>query len=265
MLTILVAYAVIGCFVGVLAGLLGLGGGIVIVPVLLYSLPHFGIAEHIHHLAIGTSMASIIFTSLSSVYAHSRHGSVHWDVVTRFTPGIIVGTLAGGSVAVLLPSQALIAIFAVFLLYVGTQMLLNHKPKPSRHLPGTPALMGVGGGIGLFSSFVGIGGGTLTIPFLTMCNIPMREAIGTSAGVGMSIAVFGSISYVINGWGELGLPPWSLGFIYLPALLGLVIGSMSTAPLGAKLAYTVSVPTLKRFFAVFIFCVAANLVWKTFF
>ena len=125
--------------------------------------------------------------------------------------------------------------------------------------------MGVGGAIGMFSSFVGIGGGTLTIPFLTMCNVPMREAIGTSSGVGMSIAVFGSLSYIMNGWGEPGLPPWSFGFIYLPALLGLVVGSMSTAPIGAKLVYKVSVPTLKRFFAIFIFVVAANLVWKTFF
>ena len=105
----------------------------------------------------------------------------------------------------------------------------------------------------------------MTVPFLTMCNVPMREAIGTSAGVGMSIAVFGGLSYIINGWGEAGLPDWSLGFVYLPSLLGLVAGSMLTAPLGAKLAYKVSVPTLKRVFAVFIFVVAVNLVWKTFF
>ncbi|MDL2272743.1 sulfite exporter TauE/SafE family protein [Desulfovibrio sp. OttesenSCG-928-I05] len=265
MITILAIYAAIGCAVGILAGLLGLGGGIVIVPVLLYSLPLFGVTDHVHHLAVGTSMASIIFTSLSSALAHFRRGSVHWDVVIKFTPGIIVGTLLGGTIAVMLPTRVLVGIFAVFLVYVGTQMLLNKKPEPSRHLPGTAPLVGVGGAIGMFSSFVGIGGGTLTIPFLTMCNVPMREAIGTSSGVGMSIAVFGSLSYIMNGWGVPDLPPWSFGFIYLPALLGLVIGSMTTAPLGAKLAYKVSVPTLKRFFAVFIFVVAANLVWKTFF
>jgi uncharacterized membrane protein YfcA len=265
MMFIFAAYAAVGAFIGVLAGLLGLGGGVVIVPALLYTLPYFGVTGQAYHMAIGTSMASIIFTSFSSVMAHNRRGSVHWDVVTWFTPGIVAGTLAGGSIAVLLPARALVVIFALFLLYVGVQMLRNTSPKPSRRLPAKPCLAGVGGGIGLFSTFVGIGGGTLTIPFLTMCNIPLREAIGTSSGVGMSIALFGSLSYILNGWGEPGLPAWSFGFIYLPALLGLAMGSMTTAPLGARLAYKVSVPTLKRFFAIFIFFVALNLVWKTFF
>ncbi len=265
MVIIVVSYIALGCVAGVIAGLLGLGGGIVIVPILNYSLPYFGVTEDVQRLALGTSMASIIFTSLSSVRAHAGHGAVLWGVVKRLTPGIIAGTALGGTLAAHVPVQVLTGIFVVFLFYVGTQIFLNIKPKPTRCLPGTAGMIGVGGGIGLMSSFVGIGGGTLTVPFLSMCNVDMRQAIGTSAGGGMPIAVFGSLSYIANGWGMPHLPEWALGYIYLPALLGLVIGSMATAPLGCKLAYKISITKLKRIFALFIYAVALNMAWKAFF
>lgn len=262
MLTTILIYMVFGAFAGILAGLLGVGGGLVIVPILVYGLPLQGITEHVQHMALGTSMASIIFTSLSSMRAHNARGTVMWPVVKSFTPGIIVGTFVGGSIAALMPTRPLGIIFVVFLSYVSMQMLLDIKPKASRQLPGPVGTAGAGGVIGFVSSFVGIGGGSLIIPYLTMCNTPMREAIGTSAAVGFPLAVAGAVSYIFNGWSVPGLPQYSFGFIYLPALAGIVVASMLTAPLGAKIAYKVPVSKLKRFFAIFLMFVAANMIYK---
>jgi uncharacterized membrane protein YfcA len=262
MLTSIALYLAFGCFTGCLAGLFGISGGVIIVPLLLLCLPLQGITGHINLLALGTSMASILFTSVASVREHNRHKTVLWPVVFRLAPGVVAGTLLGGVIVVSLPGSFLSAIFVVFLSYVACQMLLDITPKPSRRLPGTVGLAGVGAGVGFFSSFVGIGGGTLIIPFLTLCNTPMREAIATSAGVGFPLALAGTAIYLVQGWGMQGMPPYSLGFIYLPALLGLVCASILTAPLGAKLAYRVPVPRLKRFFAIFLLFVAANLLYK---
>ncbi|MDR1241835.1 MAG: sulfite exporter TauE/SafE family protein [Deltaproteobacteria bacterium] len=262
MLTSIALYAVLGGFVGILAGLLGVGGGLVIVPVLLYTLPLQGVSENINHLALGTSLASIVFTSISSVRTHNKRGSVLWPAVLRFSPGIVAGTFAGGYVASLLSAKLLSVIFIIFLLYMSFQMFLDIKPKASRHLPGSAGLASAGAGIGFVSSFVGIGGGSMTVPFLTWCNIEMRAAIGTSAGVGFPIAISGALSYIVNGWGKAGLPEYSLGFIYLPALLGLVCASVLTTPIGAKIAYTISTAKLKRLFALLLFCMAVNMIYK---
>ncbi|MDR2503376.1 MAG: sulfite exporter TauE/SafE family protein [Deltaproteobacteria bacterium] len=262
MLTALLIYAASGVLVGIVAGLLGLGGGLVVVPILLYSLPLQGIMEYNNHLALGTSMASIVFTSISSVRAHHGRGAVLWPVVLRLAPGIIIGTFAGGHVVSMLSSKPLSIIFAFFLFYMSVQMFLDIKPKASRSLPGGAALAGVGGGIGFVSSFVGIGGGSMTIPFLSWCNTDMRLAIGTSAGVGFPIALAGTASYIVGGWDLPGLPEYSLGFVYLPALLGLVSTSMLFAPLGAKISHKVSVKKLKRFFAVFLFLMGLNMAYK---
>ncbi|MDR2077007.1 MAG: sulfite exporter TauE/SafE family protein [Desulfovibrio sp.] len=261
MLTSIALYLALGCFVGILSGLLGIGGGVIVVPILLYCLPLQGIAGHLNLLALGTSMASVAFTSFVSARVHNRRKTILWPVVFCLSPGVVAGTLLGGFIAVLLPGELLSAIFVVFLFYVACQMLLDIAPKPSRRLPGTAGLAGVGVGIGFFSSFVGIGGGTVIIPFLTLCNVPLREAVATSTGTGFPIALAGSAIYLIQGWGVADLPPHSLGFIYLPALLGLVGASMLTAPLGAKLAYRVSVPRLKRLFALFLCCISAHLLY----
>lgn len=265
MLTIAFMYMLPGCVAGLLAGLLGVGGGLVIVPILLYMLPLQGIdTPYINHLALGTSLASIVFTSLSSVRAHHKRGAVLWDSALRFAPGILAGTFLGGCIAARLPSRPLTIIFIIFLCCMALQMFMNMKPKAARGLPGGAGLTGAGAGIGFVSSFVGIGGGSITVPFLLWCNVDMRLAVGTSAGVGLPIALAGALSYIVNGWGLQGLPEYSFGFIYLPALLGLVTASVCTAPLGARLAYKVSVPALKRFFACFLLCMAANLAYKTF-
>ncbi|WP_243372122.1 sulfite exporter TauE/SafE family protein [Geotalea sp. SG265] len=249
MTTVWLSYVGLGAFAGVLAGLLGVGGGLVIVPVLSFIFVHQQLPpEHILHLALGTSLASIIFTSISSLRAHHARGAVNWVVVQQISPGIVVGTFLGSWVASRLSTAFLKGFFVVFLFYVALQMFFNIKPQPHRQLPGKGAVFGVGSLIGGVSSFVGIGGGSMSVPFLLWCNVAMRNAIGTSAAIGFPIALAGAAGYVVNGLAAT-LPPHTLGFVHLPALAGVAAASIATAPLGAKLAHTLPVAGLKKIFA----------------
>lgn len=261
MLSSFVLYAAVGAIAGLLAGLLGIGGGLVIVPMLVFSftLQHLP-QELLMHLALGTSLASIIFTSVSSLMAHHKRGAVRWDIFKRITPGIIAGTFAGSCVASFLPTQILKGIFVVFLYYVATQMLRGKKPAAARQVPGTVGIFGAGGVIGSFSSLVGIGGGTLSVPFLTWCNIPVHHAIGTSAAIGLPIALAGAFGYVVNGLGTPNLPTAALGYVHLPALFGIICLSVLTAPLGAKLAHSLPVDKLKKSFAILLYIVATRML-----
>ncbi len=246
---------------GLLAGLLGVGGGLVIVPLLVVSFARQGLpAASLMHLALGTSMASIVFTSLSSLRAHDRRGAVDWSIVRRITPGILAGTFFGAWVASRLATDFLKWFFVCFLYLVAVQMLLDRKPRAAREIPGAAGTSAVGGAIGLVSSLVGIGGCSLSVPFMTWCNIPVHRAIGTSAAIGLPIAVAGSAGYVVNGIGAPGLPPHTLGYVSLPALAGLVVASMSTAPLGARLAHSLPVPRLKRVFALLLVVMGTRLL-----
>ncbi|MFO7593915.1 MAG: sulfite exporter TauE/SafE family protein [Pseudomonadota bacterium] len=248
-----IAYAGLGAFAGVLAGLFGVGGGLIIVPVLAILFTHSDMAPPvIMHLAIGTSLATIVFTSLSSVYAHHRRGAVQWPVVLRLTPGIILGAWLGAAVADRLPSESLRIIFGVFELLVALQMGLNLKASAHRGLPGRLGMGLTGGAIGSVSAIVGIGGGTMTVPFLQWCNVPMRQAVATSAACGLPIALAGALGFVVSGWNNLSLPPMSSGYLYWPAFTGIVIASVLFAPLGARLAHTLPAVQLKRLFALFL-------------
>ncbi len=261
MATIILLYIGVGAVAGILAGLLGIGGGLIIVPMVVFALTWQGVApEHIMHLALGTSMASIIFTSVSSFLAHHRRGAVQWQVVRRIVAGILVGTFLGATLAARLSTDALKVIFVVFLYYMGYQLLTNKKPKPSRTLPGLGGMSGVGIGIGVVSAFVGIGGGTLSVPFMIWCNLPVHTAIGTSAAIGFPIAIAGAAGYLINGLRAAALPPYSLGYIYLPALAGIVGCSILTAPLGVRLAHSLDVDKLKRVFAVLLFIMGTRML-----
>ena len=244
------AYLPLGAFVGFFAGLLGVGGGAIMVPMLTTLFVAQGFPEDkLVHLALGTSMAAIVLTSLSSLRAHHRHGAVRWDIVRGITPGILLGTFGATFIASRVDSEPLAIFFACFTFYVAVQMLLNIKPKPSRELPGMLGLSGVGLGIGGISALVAIGGGSLSVPFMTWCNVKVQNAIGTSAAIGLPIALSGTFGYLVNGWGEQGMPALTLGYIHLPALV-LVAGlSMLTAPLGAKLAHRLPVAILKKIFA----------------
>ncbi|MDO9189158.1 MAG: sulfite exporter TauE/SafE family protein [Sulfurimicrobium sp.] len=258
-------YLLTGIVAGFLAGLLGVGGGLVIVPVLtfIFTAQHFP-ASHILHLALGTSLASILFTSVSSLRAHHAHGAVNWQLVRGVTPGILAGTFLGTVLAAQLSSNFLKGFFVMFVYYVATQMLLNIKPKPTRQLPGWGGLFGAGSIIGGVSSLVGIGGGTLSVPFMTWCNIKMHQAIGTSAAIGFPIALAGAVGYIVNGLGTAGLPEYHLGFVYLPALAGLVLASVLTAPLGARLAHRLPVPQLKKIFAALLYVLGTRMLVSMF-
>jgi len=265
MITILATYSLVGAVSGVLAGLLGIGGGLVIVPMLVFCFTWQQIPQElIMHLALGTSMASIIFTATSSFWAHHKRGAVHWIVVRRIVLGIFLGTFLGSCLAARMSTNFLKGFFVIFLYYVASQMLLNKKPKPSRQLPGPLGMFGVGNVIGSFSSMVGIGGGTLSVPFMTWCNIPVHEAIGTSAAIGFPIAIAGTAGYLYNGLQTANLPQYSVGYIYLPALAGLIVTSVLTAPLGVRLAHSLPVGRLKRIFAVLLYLVGTRMLISLF-
>lgn len=264
-MTFWLLYLLLGLFAGILAGLLGVGGGLIIVPVLMFifAAQHFPEASIIH-MALGTSLASIMFTSLSSMRAHHAHGAVNWQIVRNITPGIVTGTLLGSVLAAHLSAYFLKVFFVAFLFYVATQMLLNIKPRPARALPRWAGMFAAGNIIGGVSSLVGIGGGTLSVPFMTWCNVKMHQAIGTSAAIGFPIAVAGAVGYVATGLSATDLPHDSLGYVYLPALAGVVLASMITAPWGAKLAHRLPVTLLKRLFALLLYSLAARMAWSLF-
>ena len=246
----LLAYFALGLGAGFIAGLLGVGGGLVMVPALTwaYTRQHFNPDYNIH-LALGTSLAVIVLTSISSLRAHHAHGAVDWTAVRRIAPGIVAGTLLGSLAAAWLSDTGLKAFFTIFLLYAATQMLFGFKPKPSRELPGWPGMTLAGTVIGAVSSWVGIGGGTLSVPFLTWCNAGLRRAIGTSSAIGFPIAVAGTVGYALAGRSVADLPAGSLGFVYLPALAAIAAGSWLTAPLGARATHRWPVSMLKKIFA----------------
>jgi uncharacterized membrane protein YfcA len=264
-MTFWMLYAGVGVIAGFLAGLLGVGGGLIIVPVLtfIFTAQHFP-ETHLLHLALGTSLASIMFTSISSFRAHHGHGAVDWQIVKRITPGIITGTLVGSVIAAHLSTFFLKTFFVVFLYYVATQMLLNIKPKAAHQLPGVAGMFAAGNVIGGVSSLVGIGGGTLSVPFMTWCNVKMHNAVGTSAAIGFPIAVSGAVGYVANGLAVAGLPEYSFGFVYVPAFVGVVAASVLVAPLGAKLAHKLPVSQLKKIFAVLLYAMGTKLAFGLF-
>lgn len=257
-----VALLVLGLVAGFIAGLLGVGGGLVMVPVLvvLFAQQGFDPAWHMH-LALGTSLAVIVLTSISSLLAHHAHGAVRWDTVRRISPGIALGTLMGAFVARYLSDFGLRLFFIAFLFYAATQMWLEYKPKPHRELPGWPGMTAVGTVIGAVSSWVGIGGGTLSVPFQLWCNVGLHQAIGTSAAIGFPLAVAGAAGYALAGQDVAGLPSWSVGFIYLPALAGIAAASGLMAPLGARLAHRLPVKRLKRIFALLLYALGLRMAW----
>lgn len=262
-MSLFAAYIALGLVVGFVAGLLGVGGGLIIVPVLIALFHTSALAAGMEpQLALGTSLASILFTSISSMRAHHRHGAVEWPLVRRIAPGIIVGTLLGAVLASRMSPQVLKISFTVFLFYAATQMWLDFKPAPHRDLPGPAGTTFAGGVIGAVSSWVGIGGGTLSVPFMLWHNLSLHRAIATSSAIGLPIAVAGAVGYVYGGWHLASLPEYSLGFVYLPALAGIVLGSVLTAPLGARTAHRLPVRPLKKIFALLLYALAIRMAWS---
>lgn len=258
-LFILLGYLVLGAVAGLMAGLFGVGGGLIIVPVLMYTFQLSGISTDVAaHLAIGTSLATIIFTSISSTYTHHKKGNIDWHVVRWLSLGIIFGCILGGFTASLLQGKTLKIIIGCFVLCMSIQLGLNLKPKASKTLPNIYGLSIVGFLVGWASAIFGIGGGSLIVPFLAFCSLVMQRAVAISAACGFPIALSGALSYAYFGWDVTGLPSWSLGYIYLPALIGITLTSMIFSRLGAKLAYRLSPVLLRRMFAIFLFIVGCS-------
>ena len=259
------AYLTLGALTGFLAGLFGVGGGLVLVPVLLmlFDAQHFA-AEHTLHLALGTSMATIIFTSLSSLRKHNQHGAVNWQVVRRITPGILFGTALGALLASSIPARGLGIFFTLFVYFVAAQILLGKNPHPSRQLPGAAGMTLAGTFTGWISSLVSIGGGALIVPFLIWCNVPLHHAIGTASAIGFPIAIGGTLGYIAVGAHIETLPELHLGYVYLPALFWVSLASVLTAPLGAKTVHRIQMELLRKLFAVLLIVLATKLLWKVF-
>ncbi|MDH5361253.1 MAG: sulfite exporter TauE/SafE family protein [Gammaproteobacteria bacterium] len=242
-----------GAIAGMLAGLLGIGGGIVIVPVLAIVFATQGVDPAVlMHVAVGTSLGTIVVTSLSSMRAHQKRGAIVWGTFRQITPGIIIGTLFGAWVAKQIPGEDLKLMFALFMLLVASQMAMGMASKPHTQLPGRVGMSVTGVLIGIVSAIMGIGGGSMSVPFLTYCNMAVKNAVATSAAIGLPIAVSGALGFVISGWDVALRPEMSLGYINLPAFLGIVVASTLFAPLGARLAHSLPDLVLKRFFAVFL-------------
>ncbi|MGJ7611397.1 MULTISPECIES: sulfite exporter TauE/SafE family protein [unclassified Variovorax] len=256
--------AALGLGTGFLAGLLGIGGGMLMVPFITIIMGQRSVpADLAVKMAIATSMATIIFTSVSSVRAHHKRGAVRWDIVKRLSPGIVIGSLVGSlGVFALLKGTALAIFFALFVGFSATQMFLDKKPKPTRQMPGTGGQLAAGGVIGFISGLVGAGGGFISVPFMAWRNVAIHNAVATSAALGFPIAVANVLGYVIAGHSVAGLPAGSFGYIWLPALAVIAACSVFTAPLGAKAAHSLPVKKLKRVFATILYLLAAYMLWK---
>jgi uncharacterized membrane protein YfcA len=243
-------YLALGAVAGLAAGMFGIGGGVVIVPVLALVFAAQGFADGVSmHLAIGTSLATIVVTSISAMHAHHRRGAVQWRVFRQMVPGVMLGALLGAVVADFLPARALRIVFGAFELAVALQIGLDLMVSPQRKLPGQPTMTAAAVTIGAMSSVVGIGGGTLIVPFLVWCNMSIRRAVATSSACGLPLSAAGAVGFVAMGWSDVTLPAWSTGYLYWPALGGIAAASLLFAPLGATLAHVLPVVTLRRLFS----------------
>ncbi|WP_338412982.1 sulfite exporter TauE/SafE family protein [uncultured Sphaerotilus sp.] len=264
-LTLVAQLLALGTCTGFLAGLLGIGGGMLMVPFMTLILSARGVdASLAVKMAIATSMATILFTSVSSVRAHHKRGAVRWDIVRTLAPGIVLGGLvAGAGVFSLLKGTTLALVFAVFVAFSATQMLLDRKPAPTRQMPGKAGSLGAGGLIGFVSGLVGAGGGFISVPFMNWCNVAMHNAVATSAALGFPIALANTIGYVVGGWSMPSPLPGALGYLWLPGLAIIATASVTTAPLGARTAHAMNIKQLKKVFACTLYGLAAYMLYKS--
>jgi uncharacterized membrane protein YfcA len=260
---LLAELALLGVVTGFVAGLLGIGGAMIMVPFITIVLAHRGYpAEYQVKIAVATSLATICFTSLSSMRAHHRRDAVKWKVVALLAPGIVAGSLVGAQVGAALPGKSLGILFGIFIAFSATQMVIGRKPHPSRTLPGPAGMFGAGGLIGIVSSIVGAGGAFISVPFMTWCNVKIHDAVGTSAALGFPIALAGTVGYAWAGRDLPAMPPGSIGYIYVPGLLAISAASVLLAPLGARTAHRMDIRPLRRLFAVVLYALATYFILR---
>lgn len=263
MVEIVFLSALAGAVGGLLAGLFGIGGGLILVPILvvLFKVQQFP-SDSIMHMAVATSLATVVLTSISAILAHHRLRAVLWDKVFFMAPGILIGSVMGAAIADRVSADALRIVFAFFLICVGLQMALQIKPvagekKPSRVSDAFAATV-----IGAISALLGIGGGTMTVPYLVRGGYSVRNAVGIASACGLPIAIGGTVSYMFLGYGKSGLPEGCWGYVYLPAFAGIVLLSTMTAPLGALLANKLPAQLMKRYFSILMFVMALKLLYQ---
>ncbi|HKO87631.1 MAG TPA: sulfite exporter TauE/SafE family protein [Burkholderiales bacterium] len=259
---LLLAYLALGAFVGFLAGMLGIGGGATMVPILVLLFEPQGFPrEHIVHIAVGTAMATILFTSISSVRAHARRGAVRWDIAKAMTPGILLGGFLGALIASRLSTLALGIFFAVFIYCMSLNMWLNRQPPAGGGAPSRTELVAMGGVISALSALVAIGGAAMSVPYMVWRKVPLIHAIGTSSAIGFPVALASTAGYIWMGTAQ-EVPSPSLGYVYLPATLSIVAASVFTAPLGARAAHKLPTGVLRRVFATLLFVLATRMLIK---
>jgi len=257
-LLLIAELALLGICTGFLSGLMGIGGGMLMVPFITFMLTAKGYpAEYTVKIAVATSLATVCLTSLSSLRAHHGRGAVLWPVVRVLAPGIFLGSLIGAQLAAALPGKLVGVLFAVFVAFSATQMFLDRKPKPSRTLPGRVGTFGVGWVIGLLSALVGAGGAFVSVPFMTWCNIKIHDAVGTSSALGFPVALGGTVGYIWAGQDMPLMPPGTFGYLYLPGLIVISMASVFTAPIGARTAHRMDIRPLKKVFALVLYVLAA--------
>jgi hypothetical protein len=255
-----IEYAMIGLLAGYLAGFLGIGGGFVVVPALTFlMLKDAGTAPWAIHMAVATSLATMLVTSLSSLLAHHRKGAIRWPLVRSIAAGLMAGAILGAVIADLLQGDALVRIFGLFAVMAGLQLLLARQPAGEKPLPGRAGILGVGGVIGTVSSLIGIGGGAMTVPWLLWHGVKAQNAVATSAACGYPIAIAGTLSFIFLGQGG-SLPQGALGYVHLPAFTGIAVTSALAAPLGVATVHRLSPKVVKRAFGLFLLFVGVRMM-----
>lgn len=259
----IIYFLALGSFVGVVSGLFGIGGGGIIVPVLTTIFLSHGINEqNVVHMALGTSMAIIIITSISSIKAQQKKKAIVWDVVKMMSPGIIIGTFLATFLASKLDSFYLSIIFAVFMFYSAIQMFIGKKPKPDTKVFSNKTHFFSGGIIGALSSLVSIGGGILSVPYLLVQNIDIKKAIATSSAIGLPIALSGTLGYIVNGWANTSMDTLTLGFVNLTAFACVAIASFLTAPIGVALVHKIDVNLMKKLFSLIPLILSIKMIYS---
>lgn len=261
-LTVFISCIFLGSVAGFLSGLLGIGGGLIIVPALVYLLPLLNIsADLVMPIALATSLSSIVLTSSSAAYAHHRNSNIPWLLTRQLMLWVSVGAVLGAFVAGILSTKILTNVFSGAVLVLASYMLFSIRISKTRIMPTLPIMRVVGLLTGIISSLMGISGAAILIPAFNYFGINVRHAIGIATVCGSMVALFGSIGYIVAGLNKNDLPPWSLGYVYLPALLGIILTSTLLAPLGVKVAGKLPVSTLKKIFAAFLILVSIKMLW----
>lgn len=261
-LTVLIACIALGSIVGFLAGLLGIGGGLIIVPALVYLLPMVGVTgEVVMPMALATSLGAIVITSSSAALAHHKKKNIPWQLTKPLMVAVAVGALLGAFIADALSTKALTSFFSVVVVLLACYMLLSIKVTKERAMPSNLVMKFFSFITGIIASLMGIAGGAILVPMFSYFGVPIRHSIGIATACGVMVALFGSLGYIITGFNLPNLPEWSLGYVYLPALLGIVMSSSVFAPIGVKYASKLPVKTLKKFFAVFLIFVAIKMMF----